>query len=230
LLAKRFVLRPSSMNRLLMLGFFVAFGVAAAQAQTAMGGAVSHFADTSMLKPPAGQRIAVVEWEDLECPACARAFPVVHSVLNQYHIPLVRYDFMIPGHAWSKQAEIDARYMQDNFGMDYATEYRREVFAQQFRIASQDDLIKFTQQFLQSHGGKQLPFVMEPRYLKEVQVDHDLGIKLGLAETPTIVVVTAKEWIQVRDPMQLSAAIDKAEADLKATAPATSHHIASKGH
>jgi protein-disulfide isomerase len=205
-------------------------GVAGAQAQTAVGGQVTHFNDTAMLKPPAGQKIAVVEWEDLECPACARAFPVVHSVVNQYHIPLVRYDFMIPGHSWSKQAEIDARFMQDNFGLDYATEYRREVFASQFRIASQDDLMKFTQQFLQAHGGKQLPFVMEPKYLNEVQADHNLGMKLGLQATPTIIVVTGKEWIQVQDPMQLSAAIDKAEADLKTGAPVASHHIASTGH
>lgn len=31
--------------------------------------------DSSMLKPPAGYRVAVLEWEDLECPDCARAFP-----------------------------------------------------------------------------------------------------------------------------------------------------------
>jgi len=213
-----------------MFGFLVAFGAACATAQTAVGGPVTHFADTSMFKPPAGQKIAVIEWEDLECPACAHAFPIVHEAVKHYNIPLVRYDFMIPGHAWSKQAEIDARFMQDNYGLDYATEYRREVFATQSRIASQDDLNKFTQQFLQAHGGKQLPFVMEPKYLQEVQADHNLGMKLGLQATPTIVVVTAKEWIQVEDPMQLYAAIDKAKADLdvtKAAAPVTSHHIAS---
>jgi protein-disulfide isomerase len=219
------------MNRLLMLGLLAVFGVAGAQAQTAVGGQVTHFANTSMLKPPPGQRIAIVEWEDLECPACAHAFPIVHEALKHYNIPLVRYDFMIPGHAWSKQAETNARFMQDNYGMDYATEYRREVFASQFKIASQDDLNQFTQQFLASHGGKQLPFVMDLKYQKEVQADHDLGMKLGLMETPTIVVVTAKEWIQVKDVMQLYAAIDKAEADLKAsTPPPPAHHIASTGH
>jgi len=214
LLAKGLDLRPSNMKRLLMLSLLVVFGVAGAQAQTAVGGTVTHFANTSMLKPPAGDKIAVIEWEDLECPACSHAFPIVHEAVKHYNIPLVRYDFMIPGHTWSKQAEIEARYMQDNFGMDYATEYRREVFASQYKIASVDDLNRFTLQFLQAHGGKQLPFVMDPKYLAEVQTDHNLGMKLGLMETPTIVVVTAKEWIQVKDPMQLYAAIDKAEADI----------------
>jgi len=202
------------MKRLLMIGLLVVFGVAGATAQTAVGGQVTHFADTSMLKPPAGQKIAIVEWEDLECPACARAFPIVHEAIKHYNIPLVRYDFMIPGHVWSKQAETMARFMQDSFGMEYATEYRREVFATQYKIASQDDLNKFTQQFLQGHGNKQLPFVMDPKYLNEVQADHNMGMKLGLQETPTIVVVTAKEWIQVKDPMQLYQAIDKAESDI----------------
>lgn len=218
------------MKKLLMFGFLVAFGTACATAQTAVGGPMTHFADTSMFKPPAGQKIAVIEWEDLECPACAHAFPIVHEAIKHYNIPLVRYDFMIPGHIWSKTAETNARFMQDNYGLDYATEYRREVFASQYKIASQDDLNKFTQQFLQAHGGKQLPFVMDPKYLNEVQVDHNLGMKLGLQETPTIVVATAKEWIQVKDVMQLYAAIDKAEADLKATAAVTNHHIATTAH
>jgi len=215
------------MKRLVMFGLLVGFGVSGAvatQAQTAVGGQVTHFTDTSMLKPPPGQKIAVIEWEDLECPACARAFPVVHEAVKHYNIPLVRYDFMIPGHRWSKQAETTARFMQDTYGMEYATEYRREVFATQYKIASQDDLNKFTQQFLQAHGNKALPFVMDPKFLKEVQADNDLGVKLGLQATPTIVVVTAKEWIQVLDPMQMYQAIDKAEADIgmKSTASSAS--------
>jgi len=212
------------MKKLLMFVLVAAFGMAGAQAQTAMGGAVSHFTDTSMLKPPAGQKIAIIEWEDLECPACAHAFPIVHEAIKHYNIPLVRYDFIIPSHNWSKQAETDARFMQDSFGMDYATEYRREVFASQYKISGMDDLNHFTQQFLQSHGGKQMPFVMDPKYLKEVQADHDLGMKLNLQATPTIIVATTKEWIQVQDVMQLYAAIDKAEADLKTATPAAVHH------
>lgn len=226
-------MRPLNMKRLLMFGLLAAFGAVGAQAQTAMGGAVTPFSKTAVpeiLKPPAGQKIAVIEWEDLECPACAHAFPIVHEAIKHYNIPLVRYDFMIPGHIWSKTAETNARFMQDNYGLEYATEYRREVFASQYKIASQDDLNKFTQQFLQAHGGKQLPFVMDPKYLNEVQTDHNLGMKLGLMETPTIVVATAKEWIQVKDVMQLYAAIDKAEADLKASTPAPAHHIASTAH
>jgi protein-disulfide isomerase len=87
------------------------------------------------------------------------------------------------------------------------------VFASQFRIASKDDLNQFTQQFF-AKNGKQLPFVVDPtgQLAREVDADKALGLKLGLTETPTIVVVTPKGWIQVKDVMDLYQAIDQAEA------------------
>jgi protein-disulfide isomerase len=46
---------------------------------------------------------------------------------------------------------------------------------------------------------------------REVDADDDLGKKLGLAETPTIIIVTPHRWIQVKDVSQLDAAIDLAK-------------------
>jgi protein-disulfide isomerase len=174
---------------------------------------VSRFVDTSMLKPPAGVKVAILEWEDLECPACAKAFPIVHQAIDHYKIPLVRRDFQIPGHQWSHEASIYARYLEDKVSPALATDYRRQVFASQFRIASKDDLNQFTQQFF-AKNGKQLPFVVDPtgQLGREVDADKALGLKLGLTETPTIVVVTPKGWIQVKDVMDLYQAIDQAEA------------------
>jgi protein-disulfide isomerase len=216
------------MSRVLVavLSVSLAGAVAApnALAQTAVGGQVSNFKDTSMLKSPAGAKVAIIEWEDLECPACAHAFPLVHQAVDHYHIPLVRHDFLIPGHMWSKEAATYARYIQDKVSPDLATEYRREVFASQFRIASKDDLVKFTQQFF-TKAGKQLPFVVDPTgaLLKEVEADHNLGEKLGLNETPTIIVTTPKGWIQVKDVNDLYQAIDQAEAMSGGAAPAPAH-------
>jgi protein-disulfide isomerase len=174
---------------------------------------VSHFRDTSMLVPPPGVKVALIEWEDLECPACAHAFPIVHTAMKQYNIPLLRHDFQIPGHLWSHEASIYARYLQDKVSMELATDYRRQVFASQYRIASKDDLDKFTQNFVTAHGQK-IPFVIDPtgQLQKEVDVDKALGDKLGLTETPTLVVVTPKGWIQVKDVSQLDQAIDQAMA------------------
>ena len=230
MLAKAINLRPMAMSRILpaALAFTLAIGLSsvAASAQTSLPpNQVTNFRDTSMLKPPAGAKLAVIEWEDLECPACAHAFPFVHQAVAHYHIPLVRYDFLIPGHLWSHQAADYARWMQDKISPEIATDYRRQVFASQFRIASQDDLKQFTQTFLQGHA-KQMPFVLDPEFDREVQADDDLGKKLGLMETPTIIVATPRRWIQVKDVSQLYAAIDQAEADVARELPATVHRTA----
>jgi protein-disulfide isomerase len=67
-----------------------------------------------------------------------------------------------------------------------------------------------------SSHGKQLPFVVDPtgEFNREVSADKALGDKLGLTETPTIVVVTPRGWIQVKDVMDLYQAIDQAEAKM----------------
>ena len=216
------------MSRVLSAALFVSLSVVSATSQTSLPpNQVTHFRDTSMLVPPAGAKVAIIEWEDLECPACAHAFPFVHMAIDHYHIPLVRHDFLIPGHIWSKEGATYARYLQDKVSPDLATEYRREVFASQFKIASKDDLNRFTQDFF-TKNGKQLPFVVDPsgELAREVAADNNLGLKLGLAETPTIVVVTPKGWIQVKDVSDLYQAIDQAEAMAPSTPVAAVHHTA----
>jgi protein-disulfide isomerase len=171
------------------------------------------FKDTSMIKPPAGARVAIYEFEDLECPACARAFPIVHAAVDHYKIPLVRHDFPLAMHKWSRDAAITARYIQDKIDPKGAEEFRRSVFASQTAINSKDDLQRFTQKFFQSHGWP-MPFVIDPtgQFAKEVQADYDLGVKIGLTQTPTIFVVTQKNWIQIIDVNLLYQTIDTALA------------------
>jgi protein-disulfide isomerase len=171
------------------------------------------FKDTSMVKPPPGVRVAIYEFEDLECPACSRAFPIVHSAIEKYHIPLVRHDFPLPMHIWSRDAAVIARYIQDKISPEAAEEYRRAVFAAQTSIATKDDLQRFTQKYFQSHG-RVMPFVIDPAglFAAEVQADYTLGQRIGLTETPTIFVVTPKGWIQIKDITLLYQTIDEALA------------------
>ncbi len=172
----------------------------------------TQFKDTSMLKPPAGHKVAIIEFEDLECPVCARAFPVLHSAANQYHVPLEEHDFQIPYHQWSHEAATFAHYLTAKVSPELSEEYRREVFASQQRISSKDDLVKFTQAFMSAHG-KQMPFVVDPIFSKEVDESTAMGNRLGVNETPTIIVVTPTHWIQVMDMMDVGQAINQAQAD-----------------
>jgi protein-disulfide isomerase len=172
------------------------------------------FKDTSMVKPPAGAKVAIYKFEDLECPACARAYPIVHAAIERYKIPLVRHDFPLKMHVWSFDAAVTARYLQDKVSPKIAEDFRRDVFANQMSLASKDDLEAFTRRWFASHG-QNIPFVMDPSglFTQEVKSDFTLGERIGLTQTPTIFVVTNKEWTQVMDPTLLYQTIDAALAE-----------------
>jgi protein-disulfide isomerase len=179
------------------------------------------FKDTSFVKPPAGAKIAIYEFQDLECPACAHAFPIVHAAAAHYNIPLIERDFPLGGmHIWSLDAAIWARYLQNKVSPKTAEEYRGAVFASQAAIASKDDMLNFTRRFFQQHG-LQMPFVPDPAGVlaKEVQADHALGEKMGLQHTPTIFVCSQNQWVQVTDVGQLYQTIDQIMAQVGSSAP-----------
>ncbi len=204
-------------------------GSVAASGQTVLGESPSNpankFVDTSSFHPPAGAKVAILEWEDLECPMCARVFPTVHAALKHYNIPIVERDFLIPGHVWSPTAALYARYLHEKVSPELSTEYRREVFASQFRISSRDDLQHFTENFFKTNG-KPMPFVLDPdkELQKKIDADVALGQKVGVGHTPTLLVVSASHWTEVLDIDQLYAAIDaetaRASAATHAAAPA----------
>ncbi|MGA1982360.1 MAG: thioredoxin domain-containing protein [Acidobacteriaceae bacterium] len=181
------------------------------------------FKDTSMLKPPPGVRLAVIEFQDLQCPACAHAFPIVHAAVAHYNIPLFEHDFPLPQHAvlGSFDAAVWARYLQDKMGIKLADEYRGAVFAAQGGIANKDDMLNFTRRFFQTHG-LQMPFVPDPtgQFTKEVNADKALGDKLGVYYTPCIIVCTQHEWVHVTDVSLLYQTIDALEARAGAATPA----------
>ena len=196
----------------------------------APAGTGDAFKDTSMFKPPAGARVAIVEFEDLECPACAHAFPIVHAAAAHYNIPLVRHDFPLGGaHIWSGDAAVWARYLQDKVSPKTAEDYRGAIFAAQIGISSKDDMLNFTRRFFQSHG-LQMPFVADPtgQLLKEVKADHALGDKMGLSHTPTIIVCSQREWVHVTDVSLLYRTIDEVEAKAGPATPVKTAAVAKK--
>jgi protein-disulfide isomerase len=210
------------MNRIFLAATLLAAACLPATAQfSAPPNTGSTFKDTSMLKPPAGAKIAIYKFEDLECPACAHAYPIVHAAADRYKIPIVRHDFPLKMHIWSRDAAITARYLQDKVSPATAEEFRGAVFAAQQSIASKEDLANFTQKFFLSHKLNQ-PFVMDPSGLfsAEINADYTLGERIGITQTPTIWVVTQKNWVQVTDINQLYATIDSVQSQVAQSTPA----------
>jgi protein-disulfide isomerase len=203
----------------LALSFLLVMPIAAQQAIPPSN--ATPFRDTSMLKPSAGAKVAIIEFEDLECSACAHASPIVRAAMERYKIPRVHYDFIVH-QVWSRAAAINARYLEDKVSPKLAEDYRADVFANQTLIANRDDLQHFTQSWFQAHH-QQLPFVVDPygRCTAEVQADCTLGERLKVMHTPTILVVTKDHWIEVTDLSQIYTAIDIAEASVREASKAT---------
>ncbi len=225
----RLVVRAFRSSALLQSAFVLTaaalFFTPAARAQFNVPPAGTQVHDPSLLKPPAGARVAIVEWEDMECPDCARANPLLREAANKYGIPWVRHDFPLPFHVWSFNAAVNARWF-DTKSKKLGDDYRDAVFAAQVSITSQDGLAQFTQKFAQGRGIA-FPFAVDPqgKLAAEVKTDYALGQRVGIEHTPTIWVVTANSkgapFVEVIDRAKLYQLIDQAIADTKsATTPA----------
>jgi protein-disulfide isomerase len=219
--ASRLQNRPRHNRAGLLLSFAAAALLLAAatgtQAQFSAPSQGTAVHDASALHPPAGARVAIVEFEDMECPDCGRANPVLKQAAAQYKIPWVRHDFPLPNHSWSMTAAVDARWF-DTKSKALGDEYRDQVFANQSSIYNPEVLRQFTDKFAKDHGIA-LPFAIDPQGTLTALVNNDkaLGQRIGLDHTPTIWVVTASSkgapYIEITDRSRLYQIIDQALAD-----------------
>jgi protein-disulfide isomerase len=209
--------RPSRTGLFLACAALLAV-TASANAQFSVPSPGPQVHDTSALHPPAGARVAIVEFADMECPACAHANPILVKAAATYKIPWVRHDFLIPNHIWSPTAAVNARWF-DTKSKSLGEEYRNEVFANQSSIYNLDKLREFTENFAKNNKIA-LPFAMDPQgtIAAAIKADGEIGRRLGVTKTPTIFIVTSNSkgapFIEIEQPdNQLYPAIDQALAD-----------------
>jgi protein-disulfide isomerase len=175
--------------------------------------------DTSALHPPPGHRMALVVWEDLECPACARAQPLLLQAQRNYHIPLVWHDFIIPVHRWSRQAAIMARYF-DTKSPELGAEFRHFIFANQPSIYPAT-LREWADKFAAEHHVV-LPAFYDPTGVLRAKVEADCRLgsitgQTGVLHTPTIYVVSDSPkmpFVEVTDQSKLFETIERVRAAL----------------
>lgn len=168
------------------------------------------------LRPPHGAQVAIVVFEDLECPDCRRATPLLEEAAKTYKIPLIIHDFPLPFHHWSFDAAVIARYF-DTHSKQLGREYRDYIFQQQPEITA-ENLREFSEKFATEHKVD-LPFVVDPqgKFAAEVTADRDMGKSIHLDHTPTIYVVSnksqGKPFVEVVDRSQLFQLIDAMKAE-----------------
>jgi protein-disulfide isomerase len=159
----------------------------------------------TVLKPPKGSQVAIVVFEDLECPMCRRAAPLVEQASKTYKIPVIRHDFPLPMHPWSYQAAVMARYF-DTTSKELGNQFRDYVFENQLEINLQN-LRSYAEKFGAAHKVS-LPYLIDPtgKLAAEVNADRDLGKAIKLDHTPTIYIVSSrnpsKPYVEVKEPTQ----------------------------
>jgi protein-disulfide isomerase len=185
-----------------LLSFFVWAGLATASAQDTVD---------SVLRPPKGSQVAIVVFEDLECPQCRRTAPILEQASKTYKIPLIQHDFPLPMHAWSYDAAIMARFF-DTKSKAMGNEFRDYIFSSQLEI-NKLNLRGYAEKFATAHKVD-LPFVIDPdgKLAAQVNADRDLGKAIKLEHTPTVYIVSNRHpdrpYIEVKDNNQLYALID----------------------
>jgi protein-disulfide isomerase len=168
------------------------------------------------LRPPKGAQVALVVFEDLQCPDCRRAAPLVADAGRTYKIPVVRHDFTLPSHNWSFNAAILARYF-DTHSKTVGNAFRDYCFEHQLEITP-DTLRGFAEKFAAEHKID-LPFVVDPagKLAALINADKELGTSIGINHTPTIYVVSnkraGKPFVEVVDRSQLFALIDSMQKE-----------------
>jgi protein-disulfide isomerase len=165
----------------------------------------------SVLRPPKGSQVAIVVFEDLQCPMCRRTAPLVEQASKTYKIPVVRHDFPLPMHNWSYQAAVMARYF-DTHSKALGNEFRDYIFENQLEINPQT-LRGYAEKFATAHKVD-FPFVIDPggKLSALVNADRDLGKAIKLDHTPTVYIVSSrnpsKPYVEVKDNSQLYTTID----------------------
>jgi hypothetical protein len=168
--------------------------------------------DTSVLRPPKGSKVALLVFEDLQCPDCSRAAPLLHEAAKKYNIPLVQYDFPLPMHNWSFEAAVNARFF-DTKSKKLGDDYRLFIFANQPQITPQN-LRGLTDRFA-TDNKVVFPFVVDPsgELAAKVKADYAVGQRVGIDHTPTIYVVSdttrGTPFVEVVNRDQLYQLIDK---------------------
>jgi len=163
------------------------------------------------LRPPKGAQVAIVVFEDLQCPDCRRAAPLLEEAGKTYKIPVVVHDFPLPMHNWSYDAAVIARYF-DTRSKQLGSDFRNYIFEHQPEITP-PTLRAYAEKFATDHKVE-LPFVVDPqgKLAEGINQDKNLGQRVGINHTPTIYVVSnktqGKPFVEVVDRTQLFQLID----------------------
>ncbi|WP_181774370.1 DsbA family protein [Amycolatopsis pittospori] len=167
--------------------------------------------DSHRLSDPAGSKVTVVEFLDLECEACGAAFPGVERLRAEYgdRVTFVLRYFPIPSH---QNAELAARAVEAAGKQGKLEPMYRLLFEKQpewgdQQVSHRDTFLGFAREL-----GLDLPAfeaaLDDPVTLGRVLADRTDGANIGVEGTPTFFVNGVK-FTRAPSYQELKAAIDR---------------------
>lgn len=179
---------------------------------------------SSLIPPPAGSKVAIVVFQDLEWPDCASAYPLLLEAAKAHNVPLVIHDFPLPRHNWSFQAAVNGRFF-DLRSEQLGSDFRGYILQNQAHIGDETALQRYTQKFA-SERQVPLPPALDPdgKLAQQVMADFRLGQRLGVEHTPTVFVVSfnapAHPLVESINKGQLDRVIEEVQKNVSAVRPA----------
>lgn len=132
-------------------------------------------------------KVAVVEFSDFQCPACASVHPVVKKIMADFgdKVKLIYRHYPLPNHKFAQKAALaaEAAGEQGKFW-----EYHDKLFENQTSWSSESDPSKTFIQYAKDIGLNIDQFTRsfeEKKGQNHINSDTAAGNKVGIAATPT---------------------------------------------
>ncbi|MEO7425527.1 MAG: thioredoxin domain-containing protein [Fibrobacteria bacterium] len=135
---------------------------------------------------PAGARLTIIEFSDLQCPYCAQSAPILDSIAHAYpnDVKIVFKHFPLSFHPQSRPAAA-AAIAAGKQGKFF--EFRYKV-APHFRELNDSVYLAVAKEIGLNLGQFKKDMALTPEVTRILEADMDLGRKIGVEGTPTIFV------------------------------------------
>lgn len=167
--------------------------------------------DSHRLSEPAGSKVTVVEFLDLECEACGAAFPGVERLRAEYgdRVTFVLRYFPIPSH---RNAELAARAVEAAGKQGKLEPMYRMMFEKQpewgdQQVSHRETFLGFARELGLDIPGFEAA-LDDPATLERVLADRNDGANVGVEGTPTFFINGVK-FERQPSYQALKAAIDQ---------------------
>jgi protein-disulfide isomerase len=135
---------------------------------------------------PADSRVTIVMFSDYECPACKAAIPHIRAIHEKYptEVSVIVRHFPIPGHLFARRAA-EAAVCAGEQGR--FAEFDHVLFARTEELGEKS-WANFAVQAGVPDSAEFAECLQDGRASVAVQEDIDLGTRLGVSGTPTLLI------------------------------------------